>query len=98
MRSAVADPDMATSYPAAIAARAIVVPTLPAPTMPTRRSPVTALDTGLSRLPGRGLYGWNGGNRLTSQQRRLRLNPFESVELVRRQPLFVRHSSGGVGQ
>jgi hypothetical protein len=45
--SADPDPEMATSYPAAIAARAIVVLSLPAPTMPRRRS----LGSGLTVSP-----------------------------------------------
>jgi hypothetical protein len=34
---------MATSWPAAIAARARVVPNLPAPTMPRRRSSISGM-------------------------------------------------------
>src|SRR5438128_4196744 len=98
MRSAVPDPDMATSYPAAIAARAIVVPTRPAPTMPRRRSPLSPLDTGLSRHTGGDVGGWNRGNWMIGQELAHPRNHLAPVELDRRQPLFVRHSPGGVGQ
>src|SRR5260370_37110779 len=98
MRSAVPDPDMATSSPAAIAARAIVVPTLPAPTMPRRRSPVSPLNMGSSVLPRRALIGRNRLNRRTLKQLPHARNHLTPVELERRQPLFVVPSSGGVGQ
>src|SRR4030088_817342 len=50
MRSAGPEPDIATSYPAATAARAKAVPALPAPTIPRRRSVGALLDTGRSRV------------------------------------------------
>src|SRR2546427_5839088 len=53
MRSAGPDPEIATSYPPATAARAMAVPALPAPTMPRRRSVGSLLDTGCSRVRGR---------------------------------------------
>src|SRR6202022_2455857 len=98
MRSAVPDPEMATSYPAAIAARAIVVPTRPAPTIPRRRSPVSSLYTGLSRNRRGEVTGRNRGYRMIRQQLAHPRNDLAPVELDRRQPLSVRHSSRGVGQ
>jgi hypothetical protein len=38
MRSAAPEPDISTSYPPSVAARAIAVPIFPAPTMPKRLS------------------------------------------------------------
>src|SRR3984893_6717591 len=98
MRSAAPDPEIATSYPAAIAARAIVVPTLPAPTIPRRRSPVSPLDTGLSRHPRGDGARWNGGNGMIGEQFAHPRDQLAPGELDCRQPLFVRHSSSGVRQ
>src|SRR6267378_6502062 len=98
MRSAGPDPEMTTLYPAAIAARAIVVPTLPAPTMPRRRSPVSLLDMGLNSHSRGDMARWNWRNRMIGEQLAHPRNHLAPVELDRRQPLLVRHPPGGVGQ
>src|SRR5690348_11474077 len=98
MRSAAPDPEMATSYPDAIAARAIVVPTLPAPTMPRRRAAVSVLDTGLSRHRRGEVAGGNLGNQMIGEQLAYPRNHLASVEFDRRQPLFMRHAPSGISE
>src|SRR2546430_13251043 len=97
MRSAPPDPDMATWYPAAIAARAMVVPTRPAPTMPRRPSPVSPLDMDLRRHRFGGITGRNLGYRMMGQQLAHPRNYLPPVKLDPRHPLLERHSSRGPG-
>src|SRR5713101_4749480 len=99
MRSAAPDPDIATSYPPATAARAMAVPALPAPTMPSRRSVTSLLATGRSRVRGRRalvaccqLIG-----RIREQFPDSR-DHLPSVQLDGRHLLFVWHSPGRISQ
>src|ERR1700692_1364381 len=95
MRSPGPDPDIATSYPAATAARAMVVPTLPAPTMPRRRSADSPLDTGGSSNRRRQAGGIRLLGRMCEQFPDPR-NHLSSVQLDGRHPLLLGYSPSRV--
>src|SRR3979490_1707270 len=98
MRSAGPEPDIATSYPPATAARAIAVPALPAPTMPRRRS-VTSLDTGWSPVrPRRATNAWRQLLGRIGEQFPDSRDHLPSVQLDGRHLLFVWYSPGRVRQ
>src|SRR5258708_5667522 len=93
MRSAGPDPDRATSYPAAIAIWAIVVPNLPAPTMPRRKSPPPMLGTGACGVVRRRALGRQHRlNRLApcGQQLADPRNHLAAIQLDRRCPVGPR--------
>src|SRR4030081_3831455 len=98
MRSAGPEPDMATSYPPATAARAIAVPALPAPTMPRRPSVASPLNTGGSRAPARRVFFARPKRlgRIREQVPDSR-DHLPSVQLDGRHLLFVGYSTGRIG-
>src|ERR1700737_5014267 len=99
IRSAAPDPEIATSYPPATAARAIAVPALPAPTMPRRRSVGSLLDTGCSRVRRRrALVAWRWLIGRFREQFPDSRDHLPSVQLDGRHLLFVWDSPGRVGQ
>src|SRR2546426_1600556 len=99
MRSANPDPEIATSYPPATAARAIAVPALPAPTIPRRRSVGSLLDTGRSPVRARqaGVAWCRLLGRIREQLPDSR-DHLPSVQFDGRHLLFVRYSPRRVGQ
>src|SRR6202022_904424 len=99
LRSADPDPEIATSYPPATAARAIAVPALPAPTIPRRRSVGSLLDTGCSRVRRRrALVAWRWLIGRFREQFPDSRDHLPSVQLDGRHLLFVWDSPGRVGQ
>src|ERR1700674_302026 len=99
MRSADPDPEIATSYPPATAARAIAVPALPAPTMPRRRSVGSLLDTGRSPVRAREApVAWSRHLVRIREQLPDSRDHLPSVQFDGPHLLFVRNSPGGVGQ
>src|ERR1700674_4527458 len=98
IRSAAPDPDMATSHPPAVAARAIVVPTFPAPTIPKRRPAISALNTGRSSRGPRAHAGGGLLNRGFCEKFPHARNHLASVQLDGRHLLFVGYSPRGVSK
>src|SRR6266852_8333016 len=97
MRSAGPDPDIATSYPPATAARAIAVPALPAPTMPRRRSVASLLNTGCIRGRRDLVVRCQLAGRIREQLPDSR-DHLPSVQLDVRHLLFVWYPPSRVGQ
>src|SRR5713226_9170876 len=97
MRSADPDPEIATSYPPATAARAIAVPALPAPTMPRRRSVASLLNTGCIRGRRDLVVRCQLAGRIREQLPDSR-DHLPSVQLDGRHLLFVWYSPGRIGQ
>src|SRR5467141_1579203 len=99
MRSADPDPEIATSYPPATAARAIAVPALPAPTMPRRPSVGSLLDIGRSPIRARqARVAWCRLLGRIREQLPHSRDHLPSVQLDGRHLLFVRYSPRRVGQ
>src|SRR3981189_1670889 len=99
MRSAGPEPEIATSYPAATAARAKAVPALPAPTIPRRRSVGALLDTGGSRVRARrDLFAWSQLLGWLREQLSDSRDHLPSVQVDGRHLLLMWYSPGRVGQ
>src|SRR5216683_1930240 len=97
MRSAGPDPDIATSYPPATAARAKAVPALPAPTIPRRRSVDSLLDTGCVRGRRDLVVRCRLLRRIREQLPDAR-DHLPSVQLDGRHLMFVWYSPRRIGQ
>src|SRR5580704_7407814 len=99
MRSGAPEPDTATSYPPAVAARAIAVPIFPAPTMPKRLWAASCPDTGRSSARGHKARDGRGQlNRRICEELPHPWNHLASVQLDGRQFLLVRNAPGRIGQ
>src|SRR5437660_10618101 len=99
MRSEGPEPDIATSYPAATAARAKAAPALPAPTLPRRRSVASPLNPRRSRVRARrALVAWCRLLGRIREQLPDSRDHLPSVQLDGRHLLFVWDSPGRVGQ